>query len=222
MENVEDYLDTSTGGEVDRYINESIQDLYDIITEAMGQEYFLKSDTITTVAGVADYTISVADDDFYMLRGVDWESGDTKVPLRPYNFIERHDDDIRWSTLRDPWGGVPLRYRLYGAVDNTSPTTTGYDHKIRFTPEPQSAETIRLWYIPHPPALDSDADVFDGFNGWEEYVIIDAAIKCLEKEDNDTSKLNQRKALLIQRIQALAPNRDMGANEYIADVESYE
>ncbi len=222
MEEVADFLDTTAGtGEVARYINASIQALFDLLIEVQGEEWFLKSDTFSTVAGTSEYSIAVTDDDFYLLRGVDWESGDYKVPMRPYNFLERHDDDISWSTFRTPWGGVPLRYRLFGELDASNPTT-GYTHKIRLTPEPDSAETVRLWYIPHPPVLDSASDVFDGFNGWEEFVVVDAAIKLLQKEESDTQPLELRKGRIEQRIRSLAPLHDKGASEVIADCETYD
>ena len=218
MENVGAFLDTATGGEVDRYINASIQDLYDLIVEVMGQEYFLKSNTFSTVGGTEEYTIDTtvggAFEEFYALRGVDWESGDDKYPLRPYSFDERHDDNNVWYPVSIE--GKPSRYRLSG-----SSATTGHTSTIRLTPTPAGVGTIRLWYIPHSPLLALDTDVFDGFNGWEEYVVVDAAIKCLQKEESDTQALEVRKNRLIERIRSMAANRDMGHNETVADTEDY-
>ena len=219
MENVGSFIDISTGGEVDRYINASIQDLYDTIIEVMGQEYFLKSDTFTTIAGTSEYSVVVADDDFYQLYGVDWESGDNKWPLTPYEWQDRHQDNIAWSTFRDQWGGYPCHYRLFG---DQNAATGVYTPRIRLTPEPTSVQTVRLWYVPHPPLLDADADVFDGFNGWEEYVVVDAAIKLLQKEESDTQALELRKSRLLDRIRSMASKRDMNYHQVIADVEDYE
>jgi len=56
------------------------------------------------------------------------------------------------------------------------------------------------------------------YNGWEEYVVVDAAIKCLNKEESDTSILFARKQALIDRIENMAANRDSGEPEQVTDV----
>lgn len=58
----------------------------------------------------------------------------------------------------------------------------------------------------------------DEFNGWEEYVIIDAAIKCLQKEESDVSVLAMQKQAIIDRIEAMASNRDAGEPEVTTDL----
>ena len=55
-----------------------------------------------------------------------------------------------------------------------------------------------------------DDGEFDGISGWEEYVIIDAAIKMLVKEESDTSALNAAKQAMLIRIKAAAAGRDAG------------
>lgn len=96
--------------------------------------------------------------------------------------------------------------------------TGDYLPQIRFTPTPTGATSITIWYIPHAPVLVSSTDVWNGFNGWEEYAIVDAAIKCLEKEESDTGSLEMRKQRLIMRIQSLAGARDQGFPEQVTDV----
>lgn len=56
------------------------------------------------------------------------------------------------------------------------------------------------------------------FNGWSEYVIIDAAIKCLVKEESDVSVLMMEKKQVLDRIEAMASNRDAGEPERVTDV----
>lgn len=57
----------------------------------------------------------------------------------------------------------------------------------------------------------------DDFNGWSEYVIIDAAIKCLIKEESDVQVLLLEKQQVLARIEAMASNRD-GQPERVTDV----
>lgn len=70
-----------------------------------------------------------------------------------------------------------------------------------------------------PPVVTEPNTVADGISGWLEYVITDAAIKMLQKEESDTSVLQFQKAALIKRIEAAAENRDAGNPATIADVQ---
>ena len=70
-----------------------------------------------------------------------------------------------------------------------------------------------------PPVVVEPNTVADGISGWLEYVITDAAIKMLQKEESDTSVLQFQKAALIKRIEAAAENRDAGNPATVADVQ---
>ena len=206
--------DFVTDNEINRYLNESISELYDMLISAKGQEWYIKTLTLNLVSGQADYDI-LETDNFYLLLGVDGDAqSDSPFPLRPYMLDERHDlTELRRLTR---YGNVPnMRYRLSGTIDET---TGVYKHRISFSPVPDSGTTVRLIYIPHAPVLDNDADVWDGFNGWEEYVVVDAAIKCLEKEESSTVALERRKERLIERIEGLASAHDDGFPERVTDV----
>ncbi len=56
-----------------------------------------------------------------------------------------------------------------------------------------------------------------GVNGWDEYVIIDAAIKCLIKEESDVQVLLLQKQQMLKRIEDMAANRDAGDPERVSD-----
>lgn len=70
-----------------------------------------------------------------------------------------------------------------------------------------------------PPVVEEPNTVADGISGWLEYVVTDAAIKMMQKEESDTSVLQFQKAALIKRIEAAAENRDAGSPATIADVQ---
>ena len=61
---------------------------------------------------------------------------------------------------------------------------------------------------------------FDGFGGWEEYVVADCLIKCANKDEADPQPAMVLKEALKERIQAAASNRDSAGPEFVADVES--
>lgn len=81
-----------------------------------------------------------------------------------------------------------------------------------------SASSITLHYIPVMPKLERNTDVFDGVNGWEEYIIVDAAIKAMSKEESDVSELLLAKKDLKERLQAMVPSRDSNRPERVTDV----
>ncbi len=63
----------------------------------------------------------------------------------------------------------------------------------------------------------SGGDQIDGVNGWEEYIVVDAAIKALQKEESDVSVLMAQKAALTRRIEGAAANRDAGSPLSVTD-----
>lgn len=206
-----------TDAEVTEYINESIAELYDLLIGAQGQDFFLKSDTFTTTAGVTSYPLSAPGDanDFFLLRGVDLEVGtDDWKPLKAFSFDERN-----YSAFNPTWDllGNRPKYRLYGSA-----AANGYTLNMLFNAKPPGAYNIRYWYVPHAPVLSGDSDVWDGFNGWENFVVIDAAIKCVAKEESDATDLMRRRGVLVARIEGLAAARDTSSPEKVIDVEDYD
>lgn len=186
--------------ELTRMINQSIKELRDLLIENQGHEFFLTTQVITTVAGTSSYALNSA---FYQLLGVDVTVGGSVYTALPFNFHERN------SFLNSSgWGNCPVYYRIEGS-------------NIVFIPTPGGAHTVTLWYIPQFTDLSSDSDTFDGISGWEEYVVVDAAMKMLEKEESDTSALMARKMVLVDRIRSLAAKRDAGMPARIVDVYPY-
>jgi hypothetical protein len=145
--------------------------------------------TSTTVTALAATQEYNLPSDFYKMKGLDDSSG---VPIKRFNFRER-------NTSR-------LRARLRAG-------------KLRFSTVPPTGEVYTLWYIPKAETLADDADTFDGINGWEEYVVVDAAIKMLTKQEDDTTSLMMQKEALLKRIEMMSQDRETGDPMTIADVK---
>lgn len=77
---------------------------------------------------------------------------------------------------------------------------------------------ITIYYVPFASRLTLDADAFDGINGWEEWVIRDAVIEALNKEESDVSVHKNRQAEIEHEITSLSTDRDAGWPERIVDV----
>lgn len=58
----------------------------------------------------------------------------------------------------------------------------------------------------------------DGVSGWEEYILLDAAIKCMVKEESDPSSFAAQKQALLQRVESAAENRNAGQPQTVSDV----
>ena len=190
-----------TDAELTSYINASIAELHDLLVQSYGSDYFLSETTFSTISGQDSYDLPT---DFYKVRGVDVDlnNGDF-VTLKKFNFNERNifNNVASWSLSNIPY----VRYRVMG-------------NKIRFTPLPESNRTVKIWYIPLATKLIDDTDTLDDFNQYSEYVIVDVAIKMLQKEESDVTILLAQKQQLKLRIEAASQDRDAGESESISDV----
>lgn len=63
-----------------------------------------------------------------------------------------------------------------------------------------------------------DSVVFDGVSGWEQFMVLDSAIKANIKQENPVQELINERAMLIQEIDGLAEGRDVGEAFHVSDV----
>jgi hypothetical protein len=186
--------------ELDFMINGSVAELHDLLVGSNSADYSIEEHPFTTVANTDSYVLPA---NFYKLKGVDAQiTSDKWYSMRPFNFNERNrNNDVTWGLINGP----NIRYRLLG--DN-----------IKFSPAPEAAYDIRLWYTPTAPKLVLDTDTLKDLNFYADYVIVDVAIKYLQKEESDVSVLMQQKAELKRRIEIMANNRDEGQPESVSDI----
>ena len=202
--------------EVQTYINAGIAELHDLLIQTYGQDYYVSSKTFNTAASKDTYplndtssTENIAITNFYKLRGMDAKlNGSDYFTLRPFSFNERN---LRQEgSLSNVLGVANLRYRLVGS-------------NVVFSPVPDANTEIRIWWVPTAQQFSvanpaTATDVFEDINGYAEYVVIDAAIKCLQKEESDVSILYAQKKDMKRRIEEAANNRDAGHPLTISDV----
>lgn len=189
------------------YINQSAFELYDLLV-TLYEDFFLATPYQFTTDGSSQfYTMP---DDFYKLNGVDCglaQGNNGWITLKKFNFIQRNR--YIFPQISSTFLGVfNLQYRLMG-------------NKIEFIPTPSAGQYMRVWYIPRMTVLLKDTDILDGVSGWTEYVIVDAAIKALQKEESDVSVLMAQKMALLKRIEESAMNRDAGQPDSISNVRTW-
>lgn len=191
-----------TDAELNSYINSSIAELKDLLLEAYGSEYgVIAPYSFSTVSGTSQYALPTG---FYELKGIDVEIQTGQWhDIDKFNFNERNKFQNQGS-----WSDVAtVRYRLIGDT-------------IMFSPTPDSVVAVRVWYIPVATKLVADADSLDDLNAYSEYVITDAAIKCMQKEESDVTVLVMQKDALRKRIVDKAANRDANKPSSVTDVYS--
>lgn len=71
-------------------------------------------------------------------------------------------------------------------------------------------------------AFYSDYYTFDAVSGWEEFIVLDAAIKASGKEETANQDLREDRAEIIQRIIDTAPNRDAAMAPTVQDAMALE
>lgn len=187
--------------ELTAYINQSARDLHGLLSTTY-EDYFLTSVQFT-LSTANTYTLPT---NFLKLRGLDYESAGDWVTVPRFAFEDRNKYQQRYQR-----GDLDV-WRMYRIMQGA----------LFILPEDDYAGTYRLWYTYDFTELSSDSDTLANTLGWDEYVVVDAAIKCLQKEESDASLLMARKADLKQRIMAEAANRDASGPERITVVGSLD
>lgn len=188
-----------TDSEWNNNINQSYFELYDILTTTY-ENYYRKPAPYTFNTDGTNNTFSLPTD-FYKANGLDLgldASNNAWVTLHRFNYIDRNAY-VYPTVAGAAFGIYNPRYDIFG-----SPA------KVVFIPTPSANQVMRLWYTPKLQRCLLDTDILDGVNGWLEYVIVDAAIKALQKEESDCTLLMVQKQALLHRIEAAAQNRDAG------------
>lgn len=194
-----------TDAELISYINQSYFELYDLMISSYGANYFVKNPPYSFVTDGTNDQFALPTD-FYKLLGSDLQLAvNAYVNIEQFEFVERNR--FTAPNLQAFLGRTNLRYRLNGS-------------NLWLTPLPAGGQTIRIWYVPRLTQLTALSDTADGISGWTEYVIIDAAIKCMQKEESDCSLLVGQKQVITVRIQAMSDSRNASAPPKVGDALS--
>jgi hypothetical protein len=196
-----------TTAEWQNYINSSAVQLYSIIVEKFGDDYSSAPPLKFATDGVTErYQLPP---DMFKLLGVDLliNANQPSYRLTIYPFTRGMRNKY------SPWN-IPVSY---GMLSNLHYKLDG--QYIWFTPFPAGGQNVQLLYIPTFTKLTADTDVLNTgvLAGFDEYVVLDAAIKAMVKEESDPSALMQQKAEIVQQIEVAAENRDAGMPAVVTD-----
>lgn len=187
--------------ELNLIINDAIKELYDLLVAARGHEYYIAPDlSITTAIDVEDYALP---DDFYEVHSVHigWSSTEWE-PVEQFE-LGRDESELRRFASWGRWSRKG--FRIMG-------------DRINFLPPPKTAQQVVLRYVPAFTELEKDSDEFDGVNGWDLLVQLDAAIAMRTMSQRETGDLAQRRERTYERIQGLAADRAAKEPKTVQDV----
>ncbi len=194
---IESATDRYPDAEINDYISTAYGELHDLLVRS-GLSYYETTATINTVAGTASYVLP---DDYRGTVGVDYRSDGTNWVSIP-QISPQERNRYNYDSL-----GYAQGYRIAGSY-------------LVFYPTPSAAQVYRHIYVPAPAALTTDSQTVDGVAGWEELLVVDAAIRCLQKEESDTRHLAAERERLVGRIQEAAQDRRLSGAAQVVDVTS--
>lgn len=192
-------------------INQSANELYDVLVTKYGDDYFMAPYLLIPMTGLDYYPLPngilySAAPAIYKLLGVDVNVGGGVsssnagwVPVARFNWSDRD----KYTTFPGQAGALnnvyQMSYREMGSNLFIAPANNN--------------QTIRLSYVPMLRQMLADTDMMPfSISGWSEYVIVDAAIKAMDKQESfeKVASLDAKKTALLARIETTASNRDAG------------
>lgn len=178
------------------FLNISLAALYDKLV-VLWEDYKIIRDEV-----LVNGETFVFGDDFFKLLSFRVQTMDGK--FRQLKRCGASDEDylLNASGLRPE----EHRYRLEG------------DRTIRFVPAYASDTVVKLSYIPLRGPLVDDADSEDWPQGWEEWAVVDVAIKMVSKAEQSTTALEKLQAKAERHLEESAPQRDENDVARVQDV----
>ena len=191
------------------YIQDSMGELFDLCIEGAGEDWFTNATTAqNTVAGTASYTLTPPSGTIYKIVLVQTVFNGVTRPIRRAVGVIGFQTNL----LAGQSGWADEQTTFYRTTHKQ-----GGDVEITFYPTPDSERPFQVIYVPSPTDIDNGSNLFQGFSGWDEYIVVDAAMKALEKEESNTQALMMRKAQLRERILHHAQTLNMGEGASIVD-----
>lgn len=202
-------------------INQSIYALYDILVSKFGDDYFFAPPLLISLTGLDYYPLPDGSNysgapAIYKLNGIDANiSGQSLgpnagwVPLARTNWSDR-DKYTTWPGQAGALNNIyQMGYREMGSNFHIFPASTN--------------QLVRLWYVPIMTQLLQDTDMLTfSISGWSEWIINDAAMKAMIKEESTGkwSALGAANAQIMERIETISANRDVGQPNTVSNVRA--
>jgi len=206
-------------------INQSAKELYGLLVQKYGEDYFLAPLQVFQSRGQQFYPLPDGTN-YLNTNGMPDPNGTPAAACFKVHKLEVNSFGANVSNVQ---GWVPMsrcnaadldKYNLLlGAASNyVAGQYCNFQYRemgtnLAIIPL-NSGQNFRLWYVPLAPDLLQDTDMMPySYSGWHEYVVVDVASKSLDKKQfaDQAARLDARKAALEMRIETEAANRNVGA-----------
>ena len=178
------------------YANNSYRKFYNWVT-TIYEDYNVSYQDYSTIADTEEYTLPTG---FLKMRLVELY-GVTPRPLTLREWTLSEKNRLAYTVT-----GYPIRFAFYG---NT----------LRLIPSPRGVYSVRVWYIPTATEITSSSQSVEVYNGFDEYIAIDMAIKALTKEKSSTTALENERDRMEKLLVDSLTGRDAGSPRFITDIE---
>ncbi len=188
--------------ELDQLLNYALAELYELLIDAGGHEYYETVAELTTAPNVATVSLPA---DFFRLLSVYLNWGSRQLEAMD---ALAHVDDRADLMNYGVWArGADKAFRERGAV-------------IEIFPTPTTQTSLELRYVPVAPVLVNELDTFDGVDGWEKMVALKVAGEILVIKKESPKAVLELFAQERERVQMLADKRAAAYPDRVRDVTS--
>lgn len=189
-----------TDAKLNSYVNDSLAELHSLlVTIFRPGSWGVTAEAVPVVVGTGTYSLNAAN--FGRLVAVRMLYENRLHVLQTFDIITEPLELNQRS-----WSPSTVRYVL--GMGTSGPLLT-------FTPVPGSVVTILAYYVQAPPSFTADSDV--SWMGFDEYVVLDCAAKCLRAEESDARPEEGAKEAYIARVKQQAEPLDIGQVATITD-----
>lgn len=217
-------------------VNQYACELYDILIRKFGDNYFFAVPLLIPLVGNTYYPLPDGSNYVGVNQGQQWIIQSGGAPAQALYKLSGVDANVSGSDIGINAGWIPLSRSNWSDRDRytTWPGQAGalnniYQMSYRQMGSnlwlfPQNMNMlIRLFYVPMLSQMLQDSDMMPfSISGWSEYVIIKTAKAAATKEESWdlVVALEKQEALLLDRIEATAANRDVDQPNTVSNVRS--
>lgn len=186
--------------EINGFINQANYELYDLLVQARGHEYFLTVAPAATVAGTA--TVALPNAHYQMVTVfANWGA----QQLEELDSLDHLGDQVEYRNWNTWAQGSPKAWRER-------------EQLLELFPTPSRVTTLELRYIPTCTDLTVDGSTVDGVNGWDKLVSARAAMEILGMQGLPSGNAERVYLAARARIEELASERAAANPPTIRDV----
>ena len=199
-----------TDDEIVRLLDSAHRELYDLLVGTY-EDYYVSTHSFTTTPEQREYALPT---DFYKHKSVEYspDGGTTWITLVRFSFQERNLYQNQTIFFRIPTNDI-LKYNVIG-------------DELWLLPIPSQSISCRLYYTPAPKTLTTSAtpaatetNTIDAVNGYDEYMVLDATVNVLAKQQLDPSFHYAQREEAKRRVMRSAENRDEGQPWGVTDMD---